>query len=103
MTSTNGRRADDVQARTVAGFCKAYGIGKTAVYELLATGKLRAVKAGTRTLILETSAKDWLSSLPVPVSDPVRQKRLGANRGEQPQRRRYQRSSKFKASIANSN
>lgn len=33
-------------ARTVKGFCAAYGVGKSLAYELMAAGVLRAVKAG---------------------------------------------------------
>jgi excisionase family DNA binding protein len=50
-------------ARTVKDFCRAYGIGKTLAYELIAEGRIVAVRAGRRTLILEASAKEWFSSL----------------------------------------
>jgi hypothetical protein len=50
-------------ARTVKDFCRAYGIGKTLAYDLMAAGTLVAVKAGARTLILEESAKTWFNAL----------------------------------------
>lgn len=50
-------------ARTVKDFCRAYGIGKTLAYELIAEGRIVAVRAGRRTLILEASAKEWVSTL----------------------------------------
>lgn len=53
----------DIQARTVRDFCHAYGVGKTLVYELIGQGALVAVKAGTRTLITEESARAWFGGL----------------------------------------
>lgn len=53
----------EVRARTVQGFCRAYGIGRTATYELISEGRLQAKKFGKRTLIMEDSAKAWLASL----------------------------------------
>lgn len=53
----------EVRARTVQGFCRAYGIGRTAAYELISEGRLQAKKFGKRTLIMEDSAKAWLASL----------------------------------------
>ncbi len=40
------------------------GIGRTKTYYLLAEGKLRAVKAGKRTLIDVESGLAWLASCP---------------------------------------
>lgn len=54
-------------ALSVEDFCNSYSVGKTTAYEEIAAGRLRAVKAGRRTLIPEQSAADWLKSL-VPVS-----------------------------------
>ena len=53
----------EVQARTVKDFCRAYGIGRTMTYELIGQGRLRAVKAGARTLIDEESARVWFATL----------------------------------------
>ncbi len=50
-------------ALSVEDFCKSYGIGRTTAYEEINSGRLRAVKAGRRTLIPEQSADDWLKSL----------------------------------------
>jgi excisionase family DNA binding protein len=55
--------ADLVQARTVKGFCAAYGVGVTRTYELINQGKLVAIKDGRKTLILESSARAWLEGL----------------------------------------
>ena len=50
-------------ALSVEDFCNSYGVGKTTAYEEINSGRLRAVKAGRRTLIPEQSAADWLRSL----------------------------------------
>ena len=61
--------ADELGAMTVREFCARYRIGHTRVYELIKGGELRAVKCGSRTLILVRDARDWECSLPaLPVS-----------------------------------
>ncbi len=50
-------------ARTVKDFCAAYGVGVTTTYALIGAGKLRTVKVGRRTLIVEASAREWFESL----------------------------------------
>ncbi|MCS3503765.1 excisionase family DNA binding protein [Bradyrhizobium japonicum] len=50
-------------ALSIDDFCRSYGVGKTTAYEEINAGRLRAVKAGRRTLIPEQSAADWLKSL----------------------------------------
>lgn len=50
-------------ALSVEDFCNSYGVGRTTAYEEINSGRLRAVKAGRRTLIPDESAKDWLNSL----------------------------------------
>jgi hypothetical protein len=40
------------------------GVGRTATYEALKAGRLKAVKAGKRTLILGDSARAFIASLP---------------------------------------
>jgi excisionase family DNA binding protein len=54
----------DQLAYTVADVCAVARIGKTAVYEAINCGELRAVKRGRRTLIISTDLQDWLSRLP---------------------------------------
>jgi excisionase family DNA binding protein len=51
-------------AYTVPDACKAAGLGRTTLYELIAAGRLRAMKAGTRTLIEADSLRSYLASLP---------------------------------------
>ena len=45
--------------------CTFSGIGKTKLYEAINSGKLKARKAGKRTLILSDDLRDYLSSLPL--------------------------------------
>jgi excisionase family DNA binding protein len=48
----------------VAATCAALGLSKVTVYRLIAQGKLRAVKAGAKTLIEVTSIREYAASLP---------------------------------------
>jgi hypothetical protein len=52
------------RAMSIDGFCKGYGIGRTKAYEEIAAGRLKARKAGTRTIISEDDAEEWLRLLP---------------------------------------
>ena len=56
--------ADELGAMTVREFCVRYRIGHTRTYELIKRGELRAVKCGSRTLILARDARAWEGSLP---------------------------------------
>ena len=51
-------------AYTVSDACKPSGLGRTTLYELIAAGRVRAMKAGTRTLIEADSLRSYLASLP---------------------------------------
>ena len=50
---------------TIHEACTCSGIGKTKLYEAINSGKLKARKAGKRTLILSDDLRDYLSSLPL--------------------------------------
>jgi excisionase family DNA binding protein len=56
--------ADSRIAYSVADVCKETGLGRTQVYEQLAAGRLKAVKAGRRTLIPRESLVNFINSLP---------------------------------------
>ena len=49
---------------SISGFCGAYNIGRTTVYEEIKAGRLRAVKVGNRTLIRRCDAEGWADALP---------------------------------------
>jgi excisionase family DNA binding protein len=51
-------------AYTVADMQRVARIGKTRVYQLIAEGRLRAIKSGRRTLIDANSLRAYLASLP---------------------------------------
>jgi excisionase family DNA binding protein len=49
---------------SIRDWCRISGMGRTTVYQRIASGELRAVKLGTRVLIDVESGLAWLSSLP---------------------------------------
>lgn len=63
----NNQANDDAPrgAFSVRDFCQWAGIGRTAFYEELKTGRLAARKFGKRTLIPIAEAHRWLEGLPV--------------------------------------
>jgi excisionase family DNA binding protein len=58
------RTAPARRARTVKQFGADYGVGKTLTYAEIKAGRLRAVKVGSRTLILNEDSEAWARSLP---------------------------------------
>jgi excisionase family DNA binding protein len=52
------------RAFPISEFCRRYGICRTKAYDEIAAGRLRAVKAGRRTLIPQDAAESWLAALP---------------------------------------
>jgi excisionase family DNA binding protein len=54
----------DTLAYSVSEACAAARAGRTALYEAIRSGELRAVKRGRRTLILKEDLIRWLANLP---------------------------------------
>jgi hypothetical protein len=52
------------RAMSIRTFCERYDIGRTKAYEEINAGRLKARKAGTRTLIGVDAAEEWWHSLP---------------------------------------
>lgn len=48
-------------ANQVPEACRRLGIGRTALYELLKTGELKAFKIGSRTLIAESELQRFIA------------------------------------------
>lgn len=51
-------------AHTIPEAVASTGIGRTTLYALIKEGKLEAVKLGSRTLVLDSSIRALLASLP---------------------------------------
>jgi excisionase family DNA binding protein len=58
-------------AYTITEAVQLSGIGRTKLYEALTSGKLKAVKAGRRTLIFPDDLRQWLASLPAFPAKPT--------------------------------
>ncbi|WP_084673912.1 excisionase family DNA-binding protein [Methylobacterium sp. WSM2598] len=49
-------------AFTIEQACYALGLGRTTIYDLLASGKLKGIKVGNRRLILSESVHNFLAA-----------------------------------------
>lgn len=64
MPQTNHSDDDAPLALGISAAARAAGIGRSTVFEEINAGRLKARKAGRRTLILKDDLAAWLASLP---------------------------------------
>jgi excisionase family DNA binding protein len=57
-------REKDKRAYAVREFCSAFGICRATFYSEVRAGRLKAVKIGSKTLILREDAETWVARLP---------------------------------------
>jgi excisionase family DNA binding protein len=62
---------------TIPEACSITHTGRTALYEAIRSGALRAVKRGRRTLILDDDLRRWVQSLPSLAVKPIQQSSNG--------------------------
>ena len=61
---------DEKFAFTIEELVKRGCGSRTFLYEIIGAGDLKAVKRGTRTMVLNTDFQAWLRSLPAPAISP---------------------------------
>lgn len=64
MGANYGTTSGDQIGHLIPDACRKSGLSRTALYRELAAGRLKAVKAGRRTIILAESLRELIASLP---------------------------------------
>lgn len=57
-------RTIEREGLSISEACAMAGIGRTKIYQAIATGSLKARKCGKRTLVLRDELREFLASLP---------------------------------------
>ena len=64
MSSIIFKTPPDREGLSVSQACEIAGIGRTTLYEALASGELAARKIGRRLIILRSDLSAWMAALP---------------------------------------
>jgi excisionase family DNA binding protein len=63
-------------AYSIAELPELISLGRSQIYEEIRAGRLRTVKSGRRTLVLDEDLRSWLLSLRGPAEDALRLRRI---------------------------
>ena len=64
-TKLESTHSPEKLAHTVKEVSQMLGVGRSGIWKSISLGELRAVKFGSRTLVLDTDLRSWIASWPV--------------------------------------